>query len=157
MALAPMSRFQSSGLRLRSRLSAVALVASLGGSALALLPLAAPAQPVGQPGKNRPTPDQLKKIFPELRTLKLQDHRSRIVRLQAAERCIQAVQDVTAMKSCMKQERTTAMAQRQQYSTALRQLFERNGLPVPEMGRGDRGYRKGNPAGAGSQGGGLPL
>ena len=152
-----MSRFQSSGLRLRSRLSAVALVASLGGSALALLPLAAPAQPVGEPGRSRPTPEQLEKIFPEFRTLQLQDRRSRIATMQTAERCIQGAKNATALQSCMKQERTTTMTQRQQHYSALRQLFESNGLPVPEMGRGDRRNRKLNPGGAGSQGGSLPL
>ena len=152
-----MSRFQSANPLFRSRLSAIALVVSLGGSALALLPLAAPAQPVGQPGKSRPTPEQLEKIFPEFRTLQLQDRRSRIATMQTAERCIQGAKNATALQSCMKQERTTTMTQRQQHYSALRQLFERNGLPVPEMGRGDRGYRKGNPGGAGTPGAGLPL
>jgi hypothetical protein len=65
----------------------------------------------------------------------------------------------------MKQERTAAMAQRQQHFSALRQLFERNGLPVPEMGRGGRGSKSGTPGagngtpggGSGTPGAGLPL
>ena len=58
----------------------------------------------------------------------------------------------------MKQERTAAMTQRQQHFTAMRQLFERNGLPLPEMGRGPRGPQPGTPgAGPGTPGAGLPL
>ncbi|MFZ0408484.1 MAG: hypothetical protein WAM11_10290 [Cyanobium sp.] len=152
--------FPSPGLLLRSRLSAVALVASLGGSALAL-PLAALAQPVGQPGKTRPTPAQLQKIFPELRSLQLQDRRARIATMQAAERCIQAATNAEALQSCMKQERSVSMAQRQQHFNSMRQLFERNGLPLPEMGRGGRGNRPGTPgssgAAPGAQGAGVQL
>ena len=142
---------------LLSRLSAVALVAGLGSSALAL-PLASLAQPVGQPGKTRPTTSQLDKIFPDLRRLQLQDRRARIATLQASERCLEAARNAEALKTCMKQERTAAMAQRQQHFTAMRQLFERNGLPLPELGRGGRGYQPGTPgAGPGTPGAGLPL
>ena len=151
-----MSPFRSCGPSLFSRLSAAALVAGLGSSTLAL-PIAALAQPVGQPGKTRPTQAQMDKIFPEFRTLQLQDHRARIATMQEAERCIQAAASSTALKACMKQERTAVMAQRQQQFSALRQLFERNGLPVPEMGRGGRGYGSGPPgAGSGTPGAGLP-
>ncbi len=156
-----MSRFRSPGLHLFSRLSAAVLVAGLGSSALAL-PVAALAQPVGQPGKNRPTQAQMDKIFPEFRTLQLQDRRARIATMQTAERCIQAAASSTALKACMKQERTAAMAQRQQHFSALRQLFERNGLPVPEMGRGGRWNNPGTPGAPGGSGtpgagAGLPL
>jgi hypothetical protein len=159
-----MFRFQSPGLGLFSRLSAAALVAGLGSSTLAL-PLAALAQPVGQPGQSRPTQAQMDKIFPEFRTLQLQDRRARIATMQEGERCIQAATSSTALKACMKQERTAAMAQRQQHFSALRQLFERNGLPVPEMGRGGRGSKSGTPGagngtpggGSGTPGAGLPL
>ena len=150
-----MLRFPSLSMPMLSRLSAVALVAGLGSSAALALPLAALAQPVGQPGKTRPTSAQLEKIFPELRSLQLQDRRARITTMQSAERCIQAATSTTALQTCMKQERSVAMVQRQQHFNAMRQLFERNGLPVPEMGKGGRGYKPG--AGPGTPGAGLPL
>jgi len=148
---------------LLSRLSAVALLAGLGCSAVAV-PFTALAQPVGEPGKTRPTKAQMDKIFPEFRNLQLQDRRARIATMQSAERCIQAATNGEALRTCMKQERSATMAERQQHYAAMRQLFERNGLPVPEMGKGGRGAGYGNKTGApgaapgsSSGGAGLPL
>ena len=154
-----MLKLPSRSMPLLSRLSAVALVAGLGSSAVLSLPLAALAQPEGQPGKTRPTQAQMAKIFPELRSLQLQDRRARIATLQSAERCIKAATSATGLQSCRKQERSAIMVQRQQHFTAMRQLLERNRLPVPaELRRGGRDSRPGAPgAGPGTPGAGLPL
>jgi hypothetical protein len=115
------------------RLAALALVVGASGAAL--------AQPVGQPAKGRLTPQQWQKIFPEHRSLAMRDHQARIAVLQKGERCIAGAGNGDALRECLRQERSAYQQQRQAHRTAMRALFERNGIPVPEWGnkRGGKG------------------
>jgi len=127
-------------------------------AAIGLLPglIADPAgaQPVGQPAARplRPTPEQLKKIFPEQRSLLLDDHRSRIAILQKGERCMTAATSSEALRDCLRQEREAYSRQREQNHEQMRQLYTRNGLPLPEAG-GWKGKGKGQGYGAPAPGG----
>jgi hypothetical protein len=101
------------------------------------------AQPVGDPGgAGRPTPAQWQKIFPEHRQLMLQDHRARVAILQRGERCIAAAGNEDVMRACLRDERSAMQQQRRQHMDAVRVLFERNGMPVPEWKN-----RRGGPGG----------
>lgn len=126
------------------RRHAAALALSAGATALSLAPLpGALAQPVGDPGgPGRPTPAQWQKIFPEHRQLALQDHRARLAILQQGERCIAAAGNGDALRACMRQERSAMQQQRREHMAAMRTLFERNGMPVPEWKN-----RRGGPGG----------
>ena len=126
------------------RRHAAALALSAGATALSLAPLSgALAQPVGDPARpGRPTPAQWQKIFPEHRQLVLQDHRSRVAILQKGERCIAAAGNGDALRACMREERSAMQQQRQEHMAAMRALFERNGMPVPEWKN-----RRGGPGG----------
>jgi hypothetical protein len=99
----------------------------------------AAAQPVGQPARNRPTPEQWQKIFPEHRNLALRGHRERIGILQRGERCIRAAGDSTALRNCQREERRAYQEHRRRHKQEMRQLFESRGIPVPEWGRRGRG------------------
>ena len=92
------------------------------------------AGPDGAPGSGRPslTPEQAAKIFPERRSLALKDHRARIDILQRGERCINGAANSDALSGCMREERGAMMRQRQDHLSAMRTLYERNGLPAPE-------------------------
>lgn len=139
--------------RLSSRARPLAaVVASL---SLALSAGTALAQPMGDPGGGggagggRLTPAQWQKIFPEFRQQALQDHRARAVILQRGERCIAAASNGDALRACMREERNAMQQQRQEHRTAMRSLFERNGIPAPEWKN-----RRGGPGGGpGSRGG----
>jgi hypothetical protein len=95
------------------------------------------------------TDAQRQKLFPGLRSLSLQDHRARIAILQKGEGCIAAATTPDAQRDCMRQERDAMQAQRKQNGTAMRELFQRNGIPVPEW-KGRRGGRHGGPDGTGA-------
>lgn len=102
------------------------------------------AQPTTQPGgapagqvprKPRPqrlTPEQRQKIFPEQRSLAVQDHQARIAILEKGQRCLKAAANADALSDCMRQERDAMQTQRNQHMSSMRDLLQRNGLPVPQ-------------------------
>jgi hypothetical protein len=116
---------------LRQHLPIAVLALTLGSSGVAL------AQ-AGGPEAGRPTPAQLQKIFPEQKRLALSDHQARIAILQSGERCLAAAGSSEALRTCMKQERDAYQRQREQHRAAMKSLLERNGIPLPQWGRGDR-------------------
>ena len=118
-------------------LIAAALVLGLGTAVQAQS--SAPLTPKGE--GPRLTEAQKQKMFPETRTLAGQDHRARIAILQQGERCISAATNGDGLRSCMRQEREALQNQRQQHRDALRQVFVRNGIPVPDWSQ-----RKGGPS-----------
>jgi hypothetical protein len=128
-----------------TRFTATALALGLIGGGAAL------AQPMGEPGRSRLTPEQQQKLFPETRRLSIQDRRDRIVILQKSERCIAAAANGDALRACMREERQASQAQRKQHQAAMRQVFERNGIALPDWGK-DKGRRGG--AGWGGSGAG---
>ena len=93
---------------------------------------------------------QRQKLFPENRSLAVQDHRDRIAILQQGERCISAASTGDGLRACMRQEREALQGQRQKHREALRAMFQRNGIAVPESGR--RKDRPANRPGGGSDG-----
>lgn len=139
-----MTPIRSSSRRLALALSGgIALAGLSGGAALAqsqpaaerLIPYA--GQGGGWAGDRSQagpqlTPVQQKQIFPSWRTLALQSVQGRIGILQSQQRCIAATTDLEGLKGCMRQERQAMQAQRQQHREAMVQLFQSNGLPVPQ-------------------------
>ncbi len=120
------------------------LAAVLGSSGIAL------AQS-GPPEAGRPTPAQMQKIFPEQKRLAIRDHQARIAILQSGERCLSAAGSSDALRACMKAQRDATQLQREQHRAAMKALLERNGIPLPQWGKGDRKGpwgegRPGNPA-----------
>lgn len=109
------------------RLTALAL--ALGSVGVAV------AQPVGQPARNRPTPEQWQRIFPEHKNLALRSHRERIAILQKGENCVRAAADSAALRNCWREERRAYQEQRRRHKDAMRKLFESRGIPVPEWSR----------------------
>jgi|694.fasta_scaffold02698_27 hypothetical protein len=105
-----------------------------------------PSKPRGE--GPRLTEAQRLKVFPETRTLAAQDHRARIAILQQGERCISAATNGDGLRNCMRQERDALQNQRQQHRNALRQMFVRNGIPVPDWSQRKRGPSS-RPAGGG--------
>ena len=94
------------------------------------------AAPTGQvPRQQRPqrlTPEQRQKIFPEQRSLAVQDHQARIAILEKGRRCLTAATNADALSDCMRQEREAMQSQRTQHMASMRDLLQRNGLPVPQ-------------------------
>jgi len=135
------------------QLALVALLSLSGSAAL--------AQPVGpMPTRDRLTPEQRQKIFPDMRRLSLQDHRARIAILQRAESCINSAGNDDALTECMRTQREAMRLQRRQQMSELKAVFQRNGLPMPQWRRLEKpqGSRYGNPgagpgtgAGAGAE------
>ncbi len=80
----------------------------------------------------RLTEAQKKLVFPETRSLAVQDHQARIAILQRGERCIAAALDGDGLRACMRQERDAIQAQRQRHREQLRQVFLRQGIAVPQ-------------------------
>jgi hypothetical protein len=125
-------------------LIAAALVLGLG-SAVQAQSNAAP-KPRGE--GPRLTEAQRQKVFPETRALAAQDHRARIAILQKGERCINAATSGDGLRTCMRQERDALQNQRQQHRDALRQVFVRNGIAVPDWSQ-RKGGQSPRPAGGG--------
>ena len=125
-------------------LLAAALVLGLGTAVQAQS--SAPLTPKGE--GPRLTEAQKQKMFPETRALAAQDHRARIVILQQGERCISAAPNGDGLRTCMRQERDALQTQRQQHRDALRQVFVRNGIPVPDWSQ-RKGGTSPRPAGGG--------
>ncbi|MFM1798006.1 MAG: hypothetical protein RLZZ117_284 [Cyanobacteriota bacterium] len=130
-------------------LPALALVLSLAGTASL-------AQPVGgsKPPRDGLTPEQRQKIFPEQRRLTLQDHRARIAILQRGESCINGATSPDALRDCMRVQREAMWQQRRQHMSDMRNLYVRNGLPMPQWRRLEKpqGPRPGGPgSGAGTE------
>ena len=109
-------------------LIAAALVLGLGTAVQAQSTV--PLKPRGE--GPRLTEAQRQKVFPATRTLAAQDHRARIAILQQGERCISAATNGDGLRTCMRQERDALQNQRQQHRDALRQMFVRNGIAVPD-------------------------
>ncbi len=86
----------------------------------------------------RPTPAQMQKIFPEQKRLAISDQQARIAILQNGERCLNAAGSSEALRACMKQQRDASQRQRQQHRASMKALFERNGIAMPQWGKGDR-------------------
>jgi hypothetical protein len=100
---------------------------------------AAGAQPTAEPPvRVGPTAAQWQKVFPVLRQQALKDHQARAAILQRGERCLSAAAAIEALRTCQREERSALMQQHLKHRDAVRALFERNGLPVPE-GKGRRG------------------
>ncbi|MBD2548333.1 hypothetical protein H6G65_01785 [Microcystis elabens FACHB-917] len=110
----------------------VALLAMVLGSTGAAMAQSDPSQ------IRRPTPAQMQAIFPEQKRLAISDQRARIAILQSGERCLSAAGSSEALRTCMKQQRDNSQRQREQHRAAMRALFERNGIPLPQWGKGDR-------------------
>ncbi|MCX5957735.1 MAG: hypothetical protein NTW51_15370 [Cyanobacteria bacterium] len=125
-------------------LIAAALVLGLGTAVQAQT--SAPLKPKGE--GPRLTEAQRQKVFPETRALAAQDHRARIAILQQGERCISAAPNGDGLRTCMRQERDALQNQRQQHRDALRQVFVRNGIPVPDWSQ-RKGGTSPRPAGGG--------
>ena len=106
-------------------LAAALLVLVLGGS-----PAIAGSDAPVHPG--RLTADQLQKLFPAWRSLRVQAVQARIAILQKYQQCLQGAANTQAMKTCQKQEQDASNAQRQLQRTAIRKMFERNGIQLPE-------------------------
>lgn len=128
---------------LRHSLPIALLTVALGSTGAAL------AQ-AGPAGASRPTPAQMQKIFPEQKRLAISDHQARIAILQDGERCLSAAGSSEALRTCMRRERDAYYSRRKEYRAAMKALFERNGIPLPQWGKGDRkgkwgGGRRGNP------------
>jgi len=99
------------------------------------------AQQGPEPGP-RLTPQQRQQLFPEQKQLWLQQSRARSSALQTAERCMQAAQTPDAFQSCLKRERQSNMSLRRDQWVAMRALYGRYGIPLPERpthrgGQGD--------------------
>lgn len=127
-------------------LLAAALVLGLGAAAQAQTLPPADKERVPGPGL---TEAQRLKLFPDLRSLALQDHRARITILQQGERCITAATTPDAQRSCMRQEREATQTQRRNYGTAMRAVFQRNGIPLPDW-KGRQRDRWGGPDAGGA-------
>jgi hypothetical protein len=96
-------------------------------------PGAAPSvQGIRQQRPQRLTPEQRQKIFPEQRSLAVQDHQARIAILEKGRRCLTAAANADALSDCMRQEREAMQSQRTQHMASMRDLLQRNGLPVPQ-------------------------
>ena len=106
------------------------------------------------PPRERLTPEQRQKIFPDQRRLALQDHRARIAILQRGESCINGATTPDALKDCMRAQRDATWQQRRQHMSEMQALFARNGLPMPQWRRLEKpqGPRPGG-SGAGLGGG----
>ena len=134
------------------------LAQALLGLALTQAPTALWAQQ-GQQGPepgSRLTPQQRQQLFPEQKQLWLQHSRARISALQSAERCMQAAQTPDAFKSCLSRERQTNMSLRHDHREAMRALYGRYGIQLPEQPahRGGHGDWKRQ---GGSGGPGAPV
>jgi hypothetical protein len=106
---------------------------SLGAALLTLVLSGAPAlaQTPQKVAPIRLTPAQQQKLFPERRRLSLEATQARIAILEKHQRCLSAASTPQALQSCQKEERKALMTQRQQQRNAMKQLFERNGIPMP--------------------------
>jgi len=132
-------------------LIAAALVVGLGAAAHAQTT----PQPLRKGEGPRLTEAQKQKVFPETRSLAVQDHQARIAILQQGERCLAAAPNGDALRSCMRQERQAIEVQRQKHREALRQVFQRNGIPVPDWSKRQGGRFA--PPSAGSYGWDHPV
>ena len=121
-------------------------------------PLTQPTtQPGGAPGgpgtrQQRPqrlTPEQRQKIFPEQRSLAVQDHQARIAILEKGRRCLTAATNADALGDCMRTQREAMRRQHRQQMGELQALYQRNGLPMPQWRRLEKpqGPRSGSPGG----------
>jgi hypothetical protein len=125
---------------------------------LTLRPLARPAAGLaaalalgfGLPGVAQ-SPAQWQKVFPEFRQQALKDNRARTAILQRGERCIAAAASGDALRSCMREERSSMQQQRSESRSAMRLIFERNGIAMPERRWGQKG--PGRPGAEGPAGG----
>ncbi|WP_216902205.1 hypothetical protein [Synechococcus sp. CCY 9618] len=106
--------------------------------ALALGSSGAALAQAGSSGPGRPTAAQMQKIFPDQKRLAISDHQARIAILQNGERCLSSAGSSEALRNCMKQERDAYQRQRQQHRAAMKAVFERNGIPLPQWSKGDR-------------------
>ncbi|MEB3266890.1 MAG: hypothetical protein VKN13_09810 [Cyanobacteriota bacterium] len=88
------------------------------------------------PRDGRLTPEQQRRIFPDLKRLSLEDYSERTRMLERARRCVGGASDFEAYQTCRRQERQAYGQWRRQQQDQLRQLFERNGIPMPERGKG---------------------
>ncbi len=118
------------GPSLALRLSALALALGSVGAAL--------AQPVGQPARNRPTPEQWQRIFPEHKNLAIRSHRERIAILQKGESCVRAASDSAALRSCWREERRAYQQERRRFKDGMLKLFQSRGIAAPEWTRRGR-------------------
>lgn len=118
-------------------LAPLALALAMSGTALA---------GPGPGGWKRLTPEQQQKVYPELKRLSLQHHRERIVNLQRGERCIAAAGSSEALFTCMREERQANREQRQKQREAMRAMFQRNGIEMPQWGRRREGRGWNRPA-----------
>jgi len=94
----------------------------------------------------RPTEEQQRRIFPEIRRLAVEDHRARIAILQRGERCSRQASNGDGLRACMREERSQMQTQRQRHRDAVRGVMQRNGIRLPEGRPGGGGY--GPPDGA---------
>ena len=111
---------------------AAALAFGSGAAASAQTP-AAPARP------SRISEAQWQKIFPEHKQLSLRDQRARVAILQSGERCISDAANADGLRTCLREQREAMQQQRRQHMQAMRALFERNGIQMPELRKGPGG------------------
>ncbi len=111
----------------------IAVLAAVLGSTGGVMAQSAPSE------ATRPTPAQMQRIFPEQKRLAISDQQARIAILQTGERCLSSAASSEALRACMKQQREASQRQRQQHRESLRALFQRNGLALPQWGKGKWG------------------
>jgi hypothetical protein len=95
--------------------------------------------------------EQLEKIFPERRTLLLEDLKERRRILETSERCINGARQSDALKECLKSQRKSEMTLRQKERDGMRRIFARNGINAPVGGPGGKGKSKSKGQDQGSQ------
>jgi hypothetical protein len=135
----------------RLSLLAPALAAALAFGSAAASFAQTPAAPARS---SRISEAQWQKIFPENKQLTLRDQQARSTILQRGQRCVSGAANIDALRTCMREEREAMQQQRRQHMQAMRAMFERNGIAMPELKKGpsDKGA-KGGKAGQGGGGG----
>jgi len=130
--------------RRRRPLIALALAVGLLGGAAQAQGGPGPAAPEGG-GAPRLSEAQQRRLFPELRSLAVQDHQARIGILQQGQRCLGAAGNGDGLRACLRQERQSLDDQRSRHREAVRQAYQRLGIPLPPGGP-HRRLRPGIPA-----------
>ena len=97
-----------------------------------------PQQPDGRGPKRmlvlpKLTPEQQQKLFPGRKALLQQEQRERIAILQRSQSCVNRATTPDGLRNCLMQERRDTMAMRQRFQGEMRQLFEKNGIPYPQL------------------------
>jgi hypothetical protein len=121
------------------------LLAALLGLGITMAPSLAQAIEAG-PTLYRLTPAQSRKLFPEWRQLSLTSTQERITILQKHQQCLSSARSLEALEVCQRQQRQAMQTQQRQQRQALRQMLQRNGIPLPPKRQDGDGRRRAEPA-----------